>query len=490
MQPHPVIYEINTWPWLERIGRRLGHPVTLGTVPEDVWDSIAVGPVDAVWLMGVWQRSPAGVQIALADGPLVDTFRAALPDYTSDDVVGSPYCIRDYVVDEHLGGCDGLATARAALAARGIGLILDYVPNHLATDHPWVTTHPERFVAGTTEDLDARPAEFVGAHGRVLANGRDPHFPPWRDVLQLNAFHPETVDATIDELRGIAERCDGVRCDMAMLMTTDIFTRTWGDRVGPAPAQDYWTRVIPAVREQHPGFLFVAESYWGTEQLLRSQGFDHCYDKAFTDALEHHPHEVARLIHHDPDPAGKVRFLENHDEPRAQSVFGHRHRTAALTALTQPGARLVHDGQADGRTTRLPVQLRREPVEPVDPDLRDFYRTLLRALNESPMRTGDFDPLHIHGWPDRPTGGLVAWAWTDACDASDGGGRHLIVVNLDDAAAAGRVQTPWPALTGSTATLTDLLTGIDHYRPADPDEYVFVMLPGWGAHLLDVHIHP
>jgi glycosidase len=209
----PSIYEINTWVWLDDLGRRRGAPTTLGTVPPEEWNAVADLAVDAVWLMGVWQRSPAGVEVARALPNLVREYRRALPDYTPADVVGSPYSVRDYVVDERLGGPEGLAAAREALARRGVRLLLDYVPNHVARDHPWVTAHPERLVGGSLGDLVHRPDEFFEANGRVIAFGRDPNYPPWTDTAQLNAFHPGLRQAAVDTLGAIAGQSDGVRCD-------------------------------------------------------------------------------------------------------------------------------------------------------------------------------------------------------------------------------------------------------------------------------------
>ena len=161
-------------------------------MPGRCWDELETLGIDAVWMMGVWQRSPAGIAIALQNPDLTAAFDAALPDWQSADVVGSPYCIRDYRVDDHLGGPDGLAVARAALTARGIGLILDFVPNHVAPDHPWVTDRTGLFVAGTQDDLNGDPQSFQRIEDRVLANGRDPFFPAW---LRSKSEHARCVQA-------------------------------------------------------------------------------------------------------------------------------------------------------------------------------------------------------------------------------------------------------------------------------------------------------
>lgn len=258
----PVIYEVNTAVWLTELARRYSRRMTLGDVPTEAWDEVALPGVDAIWLMGVWERSPAGLRTALGNQALQASFREALPDLRPLDVVGSPYCVRRYVVDDALGGPDGLAAARAELSRRGLRLLLDYVPNHVAPDHPWVGEHPEHFVRGDVADLERSPGAFIEAAGNVLALGRDPYFPPWPDVVQLNAFNEQLRTATADTLSTIGDQCDGVRCDMAMLLMNDIFAKTWGDRVGAAPAADFWPQVITGVRQRHPDMLFVAEAYW------------------------------------------------------------------------------------------------------------------------------------------------------------------------------------------------------------------------------------
>jgi hypothetical protein len=477
----PVIHEVDTWVWLAE----LGPDRTLGTVPAETWDALALSGVDAVWLMGVWERSPAGLAIALGNEQLTAAFARALPDLAPVDVVGSPYCIRRYVVDARLGGPAGLAMARAELARRGVRLLLDYVPNHVAPDHPWVRERPEVFVHGSAADVARQPGAFVEVDGQVLARGRDPYFPPWPDVVQLDAFSPRMRDATVEALAAIGDQCDGVRCDMAMLMLTDVFAKTWGDRVGPVPAIEFWPEVLGRVREQHPEMLFVAEAYWDLEWALLQQGFDHCYDKRLYDRLV--GADAASVRAHLRADVGYqrqlVRFLENHDEPRAAAALApvERERAAAVVIATVPGATLWHEGQLDGRRIQLPVFLGRRPVEPLDAELRRFHRDLVAAVASSGLRAGQWQALDCTGWPDNPSyQQIVAWCWRD------GDRRHVVVVNLSAAAAQARLPLPWPDLRGRSWRLLPVVAGEPFERAGDEmvDPGLFVSLEPWGWHVL------
>jgi hypothetical protein len=317
----PIVYEFNTWVWLHELSKRYNRLITLGSVPQQEWDTIASLGVDAVWLMGVWERSPAGIRISLENPALQAEYRKALPDVSVEDVVGSPYCIRHYGVDEHLGGPEGLATARGMLAC-GDPLDPDFVPTTWRGS-PWVYDHPEYFIPGDRDDLRRSPAEFFEANGNIIACGRDPCFPPWTDTAQLNAFHPGLRQAILETVWGIASQCDGMRCDMAMLSLNSIFERTWGSRAGAPPESEYWAEMIAAVHRTHPTLLFIAEVYWDLEWELQQEGFDYCYDKRLYDRLVHENAESIRLhLLADRAYQGKlVRFIENHDEPRAAATF-------------------------------------------------------------------------------------------------------------------------------------------------------------------------
>jgi len=485
MPTQPLIYEINTWVWLEELSRRNNRPVTLATVPPEEWEAIASLGFDAVWLMGVWRRSPAGTRLARSLQPLLEECRAILPDFTPSDIQGSPYCIRDYTVDEHLGGSDGLYEARGAMARCGLGLILDFVPNHVALDHGWVLEHPEFIVQGDATDLIRAPREFFQSGGRVFACGRDPNYPPWQDVAQLNAFHPGLREAAAGTLIGIADQCDGVRCDMAMLLINRIFLKTWGSRTGREPQREYWEEIIGAVRGRYPGFTFIAEAYWDLERELQQQGFDYCYDKRLYDRLLHESADTIRG-HLSGDRSYQhrlIRFIENHDEPRAATAFDSaRGAAAAVVIATLPGARLLHDGQLEGHRVKLPVQLGRQPYEPADPAVQAFYAKLLRTVRDARFRDGEWALCELAGWPDNDSfRRLVAWRWAGS------GRHHLIVVNLEGISSQGRVRIPGLTLAGRTWRLTDLLSGDVFERDGGEmtDPGLFVDLPPWGFHFFE-----
>lgn len=480
----PVIYEIHTWPWLAELGDRHHKKITLGNVPSAEWDALGALAVDAVWFMGVWQRSPAGIVVSNANPELQAEFARAVPDYTTADNVGSAYCVRDYQVDEHLGGAEGLSIARQELAARGIKLILDYVPNHVAPDHAWLREHPEYMMRGTAEDLARAPNEFIEVSGQVIANGRDPYFAPWRDVAQLNAFSPGLRAALVETVSSIAAQCDGMRCDMAMLLLNDIFAKTWGERAGAKPAAEFWRELIPAVKARYPDVLFIAEAYWDLEYELMQNGFDYCYDKRLYDRLEHENaqsvrgHLLAGIDYQD----HLLRFIENHDEPRAAATFQPlQERAAAVITLTLPGAKLVYDGQLEGRKIKLPVFLGRRAPEPKDYELDLFYRALLKTIHADLFHEGTWQSCECTGWSDNNSAqNIVAWTW------QHGEERALIVVNYSARRSQAMIRLTWDELRGKVWRLADALNGDGFIRDGDQlrTAGLFVDLDAWRFHFM------
>ena len=179
------------------------------------------------------------------------------------------------------GGPADLVALRARLHARGLKLVADFIPNHTALDHPWVEAHPEFYVQGSEADLQREPGNYqrleTKAGPRIFAHGRDPYFPGWLDVLQLNYRHPGLREAMMQELLRVADVADGVRCDMAMLILPEVFRRTWGEHSRPADGtppvdEPFWPEAIRRVRARQPHFLFMAEVYWDLERELMERG--------------------------------------------------------------------------------------------------------------------------------------------------------------------------------------------------------------------------
>src|SRR5262245_56808079 len=157
-------------------------------------------------MMGVWERSPRAREIGLKHPDLVAEYTCVLPDWTPDQVPGSPYAVNRYSVDSRFGGREGLAAFRQELKDLGPGLILDFVPNHVAVDHPWTVECPDCLVRGTQELAASQPGTYFKCpeNGLIFGHGRDPYFPAWTDTAQIDAFSPAARDHARDTLLDIA----------------------------------------------------------------------------------------------------------------------------------------------------------------------------------------------------------------------------------------------------------------------------------------------
>jgi hypothetical protein len=454
---YPSLYQINTRVWMTQLSRALGRRAVLDDVPDADLDRLAAQGFDWVWLLSVWRTGPEGRRISRANPEWRREFLDTLPDLSEDDIPGSGFAITGYVVHDDLGGDAALARLRERLRKRGLRLMLDFVPNHTGLDHPWTESHPEFYVAGTELDLARAPQNHVRIRTKrgdlLLALGRDPYFPGWPDALQLDYSNPALQEAMTAELLAIARRCDGVRCDMAMLVLPEVFERTWGRR---APL--FWPDATRRVRAASPGFCFMAEVYWDLEWTLQQQGFDYAYDKRLYDRLrERHARPVREHFRAGLDYQDRLaRFLENHDEPRAAAVFPPRvHRAAAAVSFLSPGLRFFHQGEFEGRIRRISPHLGRAPDEPVDASLRDFYDRLLAVLREPAFRTGTWRLLDpVPAWSGNPTcDDFVPFAWEET-----DGARFVVVVNYSDHRSQCRLKLPFPDLAGRAWRLHDRLS--------------------------------
>src|SRR5438876_11020221 len=457
----PSLYQINTRVWLTELSRALGRPATLDDIPDAELDRLAGMGFDWVWLLSVWRTGPAGQRVSRDNREWRREFEETLPDLREEDIAGSGFAITGYTAHPGLGGDAALARLRERLRTRGLSLMLDFVPNHIGLDHPWVENHPEYFVPGTELDLARAPQNYTWVKRKggdlPLAHGRDPYFSGWPNTLQLDYGNPATQEAMIGELVRIAGQCDGVRCDMAMLVLPDVFERTWGTR---APL--FWPQATRRVREQAPGFCFVAEVYWDMEWTMQQQGFDYAYDKRLYDRLrEGRARPIREHFQAGLEYQNKLaRFLENHDEPRAAATFPPGvHEAAAVISFLSPGLRFFHQGQFEGRRKRISPHLVRGPEERIDPRLGQFYERLLAVLRRPVVRNGQWQLLEcIPAWEGNRTWDcFLAFAWQGR-----DGERLLVAVNYASNQSQCYVRLPFADLGGGEWRLQNQLEDVGY----------------------------
>jgi hypothetical protein len=479
---YPSLYQINTRVWLTGISKTLGRPATLDDIPDAELDRLATIGFDWIWFLSVWQTGPAARQVSRTNPNWRREFQETLSDLSDDDIPGSGFAITGYTVHQDLGGDAALARLRERLRNRGLRLMLDFVPNHMGLGHPWVEDHPEYFVEGTELDLAHAPGNYIWAKRKkgdvLLAHGRDPYFPGWPDTLQLNYGNPAAQDALITVLEKIAGQCDGVRCDMAMLVLPEVFERTWGIRSEP-----FWPKATERIRRKVPGFTFMAEVYWEMEWTLQQQGFDYAYDKRLYDRLRDQlARPVREHLHAGLDYQNKLaRFLENHDEPRAAATFPNAiHEMAALITYLSPGLRFFHQGQFEGRRIRISPHLGRAPDEPVDATVRSFYDRLLGILRQPVLRDGQWRLLECTpAWDGNWTNdSFVAFAWE-----RDGADRLIVAVNYAPHQSQCRIRRPFEDLAGKSWRLEDQLSSARYDRDGNEmhSQGLFVDLGPWQA---------
>ncbi len=330
---------------------------------------------------------------------LINEYRKVLLNFQEEDVIGSPYAIFDYTPNPLI--CDGweeLQMFRDKLHTLGKKLVLDFVPNHMSCDTKYLDSHPECFLKASENTKD---------HDRFLykdtyySHGKDPYFDGWSDTVQFDFSHPNTIKLHQSFLEKIAEFADIVRCDMAMLPLRSVFSNT--HKIEALP---YWEDLIPQLKKKN--LEFWGEVYWDMEYTLQSIGFDATYDKKLYDRLkEKNTNEILDHISADLNYQEKsIRFLENHDEPRAYSCFGED--SSSLFALLSflPGKVLYYEGQEVGNRLKQPVQLGRERKEDIIPSIslaydRMFKQKIMRRSKELILRKCAFstyanEPSRLH----------------------------------------------------------------------------------------------
>ncbi len=485
---NPSLYQINTRVWLNKLSEKLGHHATLDDIPDEELDRIAKIGFDWVYFLGVWQTGIMGRDISRTNP---DSRKEAIElfgdDFQEDYISGSCFAVTGYHIHENLGDNEAMLRLRDRLHQRGLKLMLDFVPNHTAIDHPWVEANSDFYLQGTQTDLEREPHNYIQvelpAGSKIFAHGRDPYFPGWCDTLQLNYGNPKLQEAMLAELFNVAHLCDGVRCDMAMLILPNIFDLTWG-----IPMQPFWYDAISQVKQEYPGFTFMAEVYWNLEWELQQLGFDYAYDKLLYDRLREQQSIPVRLHLYGPiDFQSKLaRFIENHDEPRANGTFPPRvHQAAAILTYFTPGLNFFHQGQLEGWSKKISMHLCHAPEEATAPNLERFYHQLLDCLALDIVRKGNWQLLEcVAAWEGNFTwNNFICFVWKGKDER-----LLLITVNYAPQQSQCYVLLPFESLRGERYRLQDLMSDISYDRLGDKliSRGLYLDVPAWSYHVFDI----
>ena len=417
MRTNPHVLEVNAKLWFNKIKRDIGRQITLSDIPESYIVKMKAAGFDALWLMGIWQESPTSRQIARTDGPINNYLKKIVPDYNTEDIFGSPYSICSYKVDDYFGTKEDLLKFKAKLNENGIALILDFVGNHFSVDHPLTWQQPELFI-NSKENPGDKELFYQNRNGVWLAHGKDPYYAPWTDSVQLNLFNPKTRQMLEETLMQVCPLCDGLRCDMVMLMLNKIHKEIWGKYLKfDTPYEEFWPGVIEKVKEKYPSFTFIAEVYWGLESEVQALGFDFTYDKIlydrllFSNASQIAAHLGAEHLYQ----KRTIRFIANHDEEAPLTAFGSTEKSfaAAAVAYTLSGARLFTSSQIYGDKHRLPIQYQPQTM-PIDIEVKTFYMKFLDTINHPCFHGGQWALKAAKPCDDTNMSyqNILTWTWT------------------------------------------------------------------------------
>jgi len=467
-------------------------PITLGAI-DDAWlAGIRESGFDWLYLYGVWDTGQAGPRISRDHPSFWRDPLQHLPKGSLADVCGSPFAIRSYQVDPRVGTEIDLDHLRDRCHRAGLFLMLDFVVNHTAMDHPWMIHRPEWYIQPKGDSADLHPGWFfpiASDNGpRQIAFGKDPYFPPWVDTAQLNLLHPGLIEAQTDALLAAGSRCDGLRCDMAMLALGDVFRSTWGELADPADGSSaadtaFWESAVPRLKARHPECVLCAEAYWDLEARLLQIGFDLAYDKPMLDHLKFGDGRAVRghLAKTQANAGKLVRFTENHDEKRMAATFAPgRLEAAYLLTWLHGGPVLVHDGQQEGRKLDAGIHLARRAPEAPDAGISALTEKWLAVRREFPGR--EQTPLTTRpvSMDNSTHEQMVAWG-------EESLRRRLIVcVNFAPHPSQARLIPPADWVSYHGWNLTDLVNSRQYFARSDDlvANGLFVDLPAWGFHLL------
>ncbi|HEV2709552.1 MAG TPA: alpha-amylase family glycosyl hydrolase [Edaphobacter sp.] len=408
--PNTVLVAKSTYVWLAQLSKQYGRPVQrLNEIPDEELDILVRQGINALWLIGIWERSHASRIIKRFCG--------------NDDAVASAYSLYDYTIAADLGGEAGYTNLRDRAQARGIRLASDMVPNHMGIDSSWVIHHPEWFLSRPDcpypayqfngpdlsgdhrieikiedhyyEQTDAavvfrRRDNWTGETSYVY-HGNDGTSFPWNDTAQLNYLSAVVREQVIQTILHVARLFPIIRFDAAMTLARRHIQRLWfpspgsGGAIpsraecGLTPAEfdaaiplEFWREVVDRVAAEVPGTLLLAEAFWLMEgYFVRTLGMHRVYNSAFMNMMRDEQNAKYRQVlkntlEFDPGIMKRyVNFMSNPDEYTAIEQFGNGDKYFGVTTMmaTLPGLPMFAHGQVQGLTEKYGMEYYRPRLD-------------------------------------------------------------------------------------------------------------------------------
>ncbi len=404
--PRVVLMAKNSYVWLDQLSKQYRRQVRrLDQIPDEALDQLARWGITGLWLIGLWERSPASQRIKQLCG--------------NPDALPSAYSLYDYRIADDLGGQAALDNLRARAAQRGIRLASDMVPNHMGIDSPWVINHPDWFISlpyspfptytfnGPDLSRDERVGVFIEDHyynradaavvfkrldrwtgsELYIYHGNDGTSMPWNDTAQLNYLNPAVREAVIQTILHVARQFPIIRFDAAMTLAKRHFQRLWFPEPGTGGAiasraglgltrqqfdeampEEFWREVVDRVAREAPDTLLLAEAFWMMEgYFVRSLGMHRVYNSAFMNMLRDedngkYRHLIKSTLEFDPQILKRyVNFMNNPDERTAVDQFGKGDKYFGICTLmaTLPGLPMFGHGQIEGFAEKYGMEFRR-----------------------------------------------------------------------------------------------------------------------------------
>jgi hypothetical protein len=404
--PRTVMIAKSTFVWLDQLSKAYRREIRhLDQIPDSELDTLARRGFNALWLIGVWERSKASQRVKQLTG--------------NPEAAASAYSLFDYAIAEDLGGESSYLNLRDRAMARGIRMGSDMVPNHTGIDSRWVTEHPDWFTSlpyppfpsyrfdGPDLSTDGRIEIKIEDHyynktdaavvfrrrdrwsddTRFIYHGNDGTSYPWNDTAQLNYLNPEVREAVIQKILYVAKLSPVIRFDAAMTLAKQHYQRLWFPVPGtggaiPSRAEhgltkpefdaampnEFWREVVDRCAVEAPGTLLLAEAFWLLEgYFVRTLGMHRVYNSAFMNMLRdeenaNYRNVIKNTIEFDPEILKRyVNFMNNPDERTAVDQFGKGDKYFGVCTMlaTLPGLPMFGHGQIEGFTERYGMEYRR-----------------------------------------------------------------------------------------------------------------------------------